>query len=58
MERVGFGRYQVIVLVAFVAIKISDGMELAIINLMWRDMPKGEFDDGCHVRVHTTSKAE
>ncbi len=49
IDRLGFGRFQMIVLVAFFALKVSDGMELATGNFIWRGI--GETPTNLFVQV-------
>jgi len=39
IDRIGFGRFQLIAITAFIAFKIADGMELATGNVIWRGLP-------------------
>jgi MFS family permease len=39
LERLGFGRFQWIALVAFVCFIVADGMELVVTNIIWSVLP-------------------
>lgn len=39
LERVGWGRFQMIAMTAFVLFLVSDGMELVVTNIIWQDLP-------------------
>lgn len=39
LERVGFGRFQVLTLAAFILIIMADGMELVVTNIIWPQLP-------------------
>jgi AAHS family benzoate transporter-like MFS transporter len=43
LERVGWGRFQLIALAAFVLFLVSDGMELVVTNIIWQDLPLEEW---------------
>jgi hypothetical protein len=36
IDKIGFGRFQLIAITAFISFKIADGMELATGNVIWR----------------------
>ena len=64
IDRLGFGRFQMIVLVALFALKVSDGMELATGNFIWRGIGEtpGQIylfkymPNKCHLGMHGFSQ--
>jgi hypothetical protein len=52
IDRLGFGCFQLICLAAFVALKFSDGMELAAGNFIWRGLPAGETRVSSYLRIY------
>jgi len=50
IEQIGFGRFQMIAVVAFVCFIVADGMELVVTNITWSVLPRDEWGASDYAR--------
>lgn len=44
IDEIGFGKFHVIAATTFILFAMSDGMELVVTNVAWRDLPREEWN--------------
>lgn len=57
IEQIGFGKYQLIAVFAFICFVFADGMELCVTNITWSAMPLEEWHVNSHHREWLVSLA-